>query len=128
MQDKIEARRALLEMARERGWVTLDDIMNLASGSPVDLEEATDLVREAGIDLVRTGGDSWEDLETLAEDGVGAFTVVREGPAPAEELAPGSPAVQRCGAWHKTGRQAWFLLHSRLNRGDRPPATPLVDS
>jgi RNA polymerase primary sigma factor len=94
---KLVERLEAVEQARERGWITLEELMNLASGSPIDLDDATDLARAAGIDLVKSkgddGDDSWEDLETLAEEGPGAFTGVREGPVPIEELAPGGPAA-----------------------------------
>lgn len=82
-----------LEQKLERGWVTLEEILMLAAGSPVDLDEATELVRHAGIRLIdRDSGDVWDDLEKLAQEGQDAFTEpVREGPVPAEELAAGDP-------------------------------------
>ena len=85
--------RVQLEAYRARGWITLDDIMNLAAGSPVDLEEATQLTRDAGIDVVDSGRDAWEDLTTLAEDGPEAFGDVRESPATADDLSPDSAAA-----------------------------------
>jgi RNA polymerase primary sigma factor len=88
-----EKSQDLLAVARERGWITLDEVMKAASDSPVDVDEAEDLVREAGVDLVERGGDAWADLETLAEDGPGAFTPQRESPPPAEELSPDSTAA-----------------------------------
>jgi RNA polymerase primary sigma factor len=88
-----EKGRDLLAVARERGWFTLDEVMRAASGSPVDVDEARELVREAGVDLVERGGNAWDDLERLAEDGPAAFTQTRETPPPAEELAPDSPAA-----------------------------------
>src|SRR5215210_6180498 len=92
-EGKRAARRALLSAARERGWTNLEELLELAAGSPIDVDEAKGLVRESGVDLVETGGDSWEDLETLAEEGPAAFSVVPEGPAPADELAADSPAA-----------------------------------
>ncbi len=86
-------RRRAIEAAAERGWVTLDDLFQMASGSPVDLEEATDLARQAGIELVDGDGDGWDDVRTLADEGPGAFTVVPEGPPPTEELMAGGPAA-----------------------------------
>ena len=83
----------LLEATRQRGWLTLDEVMQAASGSPVDFDEATDTVRQAGISLVEREGDPWEDLETLAQNGPQAF---QERPLPrprAEELAADSPAA-----------------------------------
>jgi RNA polymerase primary sigma factor len=88
-----EADAESLQAARERGWTTLDELMSLASGSPVDVEEAKDLVRDAGIELTDEDGDAWQDLETLADEGPSAFTGVREAPATAEELMPGGPAA-----------------------------------
>ena len=44
---KYASDRVQLDAYRARGWITLDDIMNLAAGSPVDLEEATRLTRDA---------------------------------------------------------------------------------
>jgi RNA polymerase primary sigma factor len=90
---KDRARRDLLNAAQERGWITLDELLRLSEGSPVDLEEATALTREAGIDLIEDGGDAWEDVATLAEEGPEAFRVERERPARAEELLPGEPAA-----------------------------------
>ena len=59
--------RTAVADARERGWITLDEIMQLASGSPVDADEAMHVTREAGIGLVDDGAraqdDPWTDLE-----------------------------------------------------------------
>ncbi len=82
-----------LAAAYERGWTSLEELLDLAAASPVDLEEATRLTRAAGVDLVSEGGDVWEEIETLAEEGAAAFREQREGPAAAEELAPGNPAA-----------------------------------
>jgi RNA polymerase primary sigma factor len=90
---KDQARQEQLEEAQQRGWITLEELMRLSEGSPVDLEEATALTREAGIELIEDGGDPWEDMETLAEEGPDAFRLQREGPARAEELTPGEPAA-----------------------------------
>src|SRR5579884_1105544 len=68
--------RAAVAAARERGSITLDEIMLLASGSPVDLDEAMDVSREAGVELVADDAaedDPWAAIETLAEDGAEAF-------------------------------------------------------
>jgi len=71
-----DARRdhAYLTSARERGWITLDEIMHPASGSPVDAGKAVHVAREAGIDLVEDSGERpWDDLQTPTEEGPGAF-------------------------------------------------------
>src|SRR5438046_9157416 len=54
--------------------------------------EETKLVRDSGIELVDGSRDPWDDIEILSEDGPGAFAVAPT-PAPAEELAPDSPAA-----------------------------------
>jgi RNA polymerase primary sigma factor len=90
---KERARREAIDAARERGWITLDELMRLASGSPVDMDEATDLAREAGIELVDAQGDDWEDMARFADEGPGAFSVTTEGPAVTEELMAGGPAA-----------------------------------
>src|SRR5439155_920688 len=54
-----------LEEARERGWITLDEVMCMASSSPVDLDEAIGLVRDSGVQLVEGGRDPWEELTAL---------------------------------------------------------------
>src|SRR5918912_3503898 len=82
-----------LAPVRERGYTTLEELMQLASGSPVDADEATELAQEAGIELIHRDTDSWDDLETLADEGPAAFSVVPEGPAPSEELTGDSPAA-----------------------------------
>lgn len=91
---KVRPAEQAIQAARERGWITLDEILDCASGSPVDLDEAIDLTQQAGIDVLPThDGDTWNDLERFAESGPEAFAAVREGPTPAEELGPGSPAA-----------------------------------
>jgi RNA polymerase primary sigma factor len=94
-----DARRdhAYLAAARDRGWITLDEIMKLASGSPVDADEAIHVAREAGIGLANDSadgnGDSWTDLTTLAEDGPSAFLPsARDEEAATDELMAGGPA------------------------------------
>ncbi|MDP8922152.1 MAG: sigma-70 family RNA polymerase sigma factor [Chloroflexota bacterium] len=92
---------AYVAAARERGWITLEELLQLASGSPVDLGEAVELTREAGIDLVDEAEASpWDDLGKLAEDGPAAFTGRRAdreeaeaASAAADELLAGGPAA-----------------------------------
>jgi RNA polymerase primary sigma factor len=93
MQQPLEdRRRQQLEAAKQRGWITLEELMELASGSPVDLDKATDLAHEAGIEVVANGGDPWEDIETLASDGPDAFARRRAPATPPDDLTPDSPA------------------------------------
>jgi RNA polymerase primary sigma factor len=95
-----DARRdhAYLKAAQERGSITLDEIMQLASGSPVDLDEALHVTREAGIELSEDSShddnaDPWADVSTLAEDGPSAFhPSARDEEAATDELMAGGPA------------------------------------
>jgi RNA polymerase primary sigma factor len=83
-----------LEETLERGWLTLEELMQLTAHSPVDAEETMDLARSAGIDVVDRAGDPWDDIHTLAEEGPEAFRErVREGPATGEELAAEDPGT-----------------------------------
>ncbi|HEV8634777.1 MAG TPA: sigma-70 family RNA polymerase sigma factor [Chloroflexota bacterium] len=74
-----------IEQARQRGWITLDEILHMASGSPVDVDEALDLTRAAGIQIVSDGSDGWADIEKFAGQGSEAFTPVRQRPEPSRE-------------------------------------------
>jgi RNA polymerase primary sigma factor len=116
--------------ARLRGSITLERIMQLASESPVDLDEATELAREAGIQLVERDGDPWEQLERFAEEGPDAFRETREGPAPAEDVAVGDQATMYLGEISRTPlltaqeeiqlsqeREAGIEARSRLEAG-----------
>jgi len=94
--------RAYIEAARERGWITLEELLQLASGSPVDLDEAVELTRESGIELVESDSDAspWDDLTKLAEDGPAAFSPGRGARGNVEaaqdvddELLAGGPAA-----------------------------------
>jgi RNA polymerase primary sigma factor len=108
-----DARRdhAYLAAARDRGWITLDEIMQLASGSPVDADEALHVTREAGIGLSDTADDddhdtgrtgAWDDISTLADEGPAAFLpggsssrddpTTRDDEAATDELMAGGPA------------------------------------
>jgi RNA polymerase primary sigma factor len=82
-----------IERKLERGWITLEEILMLSAGSPIHLDEATELGRRAGLRMTEGGeGDVWEDIEKLADEGQSAFTEpVREGPAAADDLAMGDP-------------------------------------
>jgi RNA polymerase primary sigma factor len=91
-----------IEAAQQRGWITLEHLIDLASHSPVDTHEARELARQAGIDLVEGEGDPWEHIERLADEGPGAFRETREGPAAAEELGPGDPATLYLGEISRT--------------------------
>jgi RNA polymerase primary sigma factor len=73
-----------IERARERGWITLDEIMHLASGSPVDAEEAIEITRAAGIGLLDDESDGWGELEKLADDGPDKYKEAKAAPKEVE--------------------------------------------
>jgi RNA polymerase primary sigma factor len=86
-----------LQAARERGSITLDEIMRLASGSPVDLDEAIHVTREAGVGVAEgdedSSADPWADISTLADEGPAAFLPTsRDEEAATDELMAGGPA------------------------------------
>src|SRR5215216_1895602 len=47
----------LLLLARERGFVTLEDVVRVAVDEPVDLDEIRDSLEEAGFELVEAGDE-----------------------------------------------------------------------
>jgi RNA polymerase primary sigma factor len=87
---------AAVVSARERGSITLDEIMQIASGSPVDLDDALDATHEAGIELTQADGeddDPWASIETLAHEGPDALTAsARPTPDVTDDLMAGGPA------------------------------------
>ena len=90
---KREKRLALVRAARNRGYVTLDEILQAASGSPVDADTAEDISRDLSIELTGSDNNPWEDIGRMAEEGPSAFTRVREGTPTAEDLQADSPAA-----------------------------------
>jgi RNA polymerase primary sigma factor len=91
-----------VDAARERGWITLEEIIDIASGSPVDVEEAAGVAEHVGFDITDEDGDPWDQLGRMAEEGPDALRPTREGPAPAEEFAPGNPAALYLGEISRT--------------------------
>ncbi len=92
-----------LEQARERGTTSLAELFELASGSPVDNEEAMELAHAVGIHLGEAEGDPWEHIERFADEGTDAYRETREGPAAAEEVgAVGDPATVYLGEISRT--------------------------
>jgi RNA polymerase primary sigma factor len=84
---------ALLAAARERGWITLAELIQLGSHSPARSEETARLAHAAGIELVdEEHGDAWQGLGTLAQEGPAAFASAAEAPPTEEAHAPREPA------------------------------------
>lgn len=97
----------LLLLARERGYVTLEDVVRVAVDEPVDLDDIRESLEEAGFELVEAGdeddvprplgvgtgsaalgGDRTEEEEVV----IGAH-ILRAAAIEAEELMPDTPAA-----------------------------------
>jgi RNA polymerase primary sigma factor len=94
----------LLLLARERGFVTLEDVVRVAVDEPVDLDDIRESLEEAGFELVEAGdeedvprplgsatplaGDATEEEEVV----IGAH-ILRAAALEAEELMPDTPAA-----------------------------------
>ncbi len=96
----------LLLLARERGFVTLEDVVRVAVDEPVDLEDIRESLEEAGFELVEAddddtarplglgsspasrGSDGIEEEEVV----IGAH-ILRAAALEAEELMPDTPAA-----------------------------------
>src|SRR5581483_1893416 len=81
-----EGHHQAVEAARARGWITLEEVVEAASESPADPNEASELAREAGLQLVERDTNPWDELHNLAEAGVRALEPELEEPT-AEALA-----------------------------------------
>ena len=97
----------LLLLARERGYVTLEDVVRVAVDEPVDLEDIRESLEEAGFELVEAEDDDdtarplglepssvSRGVETVEEEEVviGAH-ILRAAALEAEELMPDTPAA-----------------------------------
>ena len=95
----------LLLLARERGFVTLEDVVRVAVDEPVDLEELRESLEEAGFELIDADDDdtarplglgtapaSSSDATEEEEVVVGAH-ILRAAALEAEELMPDTPAA-----------------------------------
>src|SRR5215212_10547117 len=93
----------LLLLARERGYVTLEDVVRVAVDEPVDLEDLRDSLEEAGFELIDAEDDdtakplgvgeaSASRSETEEEEVVVGAHILRAAALEAEELMPDTPA------------------------------------
>jgi RNA polymerase primary sigma factor len=94
----------LILLARERGFVTLEDVARVAVDEPVDLEDLRESLEEAGFELIDA-----EDDDTARPLGVGAVAtsrdaveeeevvigahILRAAALEAEEMMPDTPAA-----------------------------------
>ncbi|MCC6178062.1 MAG: sigma-70 family RNA polymerase sigma factor [Chloroflexi bacterium] len=95
----------LLQLARERGYVTLEDVARTVVDEPVDIDELRESLEEAGFELVEDEEESPRPLawastaasartDTVEEEEVviGAH-ILRAAALEAEELMPDTPAA-----------------------------------
>ncbi|MGE3909473.1 MAG: RNA polymerase sigma factor RpoD/SigA [Chloroflexota bacterium] len=96
----------LLLLARDRGFVTLDDVVRVAVDEPVDLEDLRESLEEAGFELVEDEEDAPKPLAwatTTAttrgaeppeeEEVVVGAHILRAAALEAEEMMPDTPAA-----------------------------------
>jgi RNA polymerase primary sigma factor len=75
----------LLLLARERGFVTLEDVVRVAVDEPVDLEDLRESLEEAGFELIDA-----EDDDTARPLGVGTVQASRTDAVEEEEVVIGA--------------------------------------
>jgi len=95
----------LLLLARERGFVTHEDVVRVAVDEPVDLEELRESLEEAGFELVEDEEDAPKPLAWAAttakrtadppeeEEVVVGAHILRAAALEAEEMMPDTPAA-----------------------------------
>ncbi|MCC7371048.1 MAG: sigma-70 family RNA polymerase sigma factor [Chloroflexi bacterium] len=99
------AKEKLLLLARERGFVTLDDVVRVAVDEPVDLEELRESLEEAGFELIEDEDDAAKPLawgsavaatttdRAEEEEVVVGAHILKAAALEAEELMPDTPAA-----------------------------------
>ena len=97
----------LVLLARERGYVTLEDVARVAADEPIDLDEIREALEEAGFELVESEEDEEDAPRPLAwgtetsketqapeeEEVVVGAHILRAAALEAEELMPDTPAA-----------------------------------
>src|SRR4051794_21035832 len=58
--EREERRNQLLEIARTRGYVTVEDLLEIAPPGELDIDEIREMLEEAGIELIESD-DEEED-------------------------------------------------------------------
>ena len=104
---RTEAKEKLLQVARERGYVTLEDVARVAVDEPVDLDDIRETLEEAGFELVESeeeeedrpkplawgSGPAKSDGDVVEEEVVIGAHILRAAAIEAEELMPDTPAA-----------------------------------
>ncbi|MFN0074811.1 MAG: sigma-70 family RNA polymerase sigma factor [Chloroflexota bacterium] len=105
--DREERRKQLLEIARARGYVTVEDILEIAPPGELDIDEIREMLEEAGIELLESDDDEderpatslgWTDSSDLSTESVDTGeteerVLIRAPFLEAEELVPETPAA-----------------------------------
>jgi RNA polymerase primary sigma factor len=104
--EREERRQQLLELAHQRGYVTVEEIVELVQPGELDLDEIREMLEEAGIELVESDDDEdetpatplgWKDtsdISTVDEPPEAEERVLIRAPfLEAEELVPETPAA-----------------------------------
>jgi len=105
-----ETKQKLLQLARERGFVTLEDVARAVLDEPVDLDDLRETLEEAGFELVESADDDEDETDSpqplawgpevaepepeaeVEEEVIGAH-ILRAAALEAEELMPDTPAA-----------------------------------
>ncbi len=104
---RTEVKDKLLQLARERGYVTLEDVARVVADEPVDLDDIRESLEEAGFELVETeeeeedapkplawgSGPVASDGDVVEEEVVVGAHILRAAALEAEELMPDTPAA-----------------------------------
>jgi RNA polymerase primary sigma factor len=105
ISEREDRRRQLMELARERGYVTVEDILELTPPGQLDMEEIREMLDEAGVELVESDDDEddhpaelgWaESTDASAETETSEAeerVLIRAPFLEAEELVPETPAA-----------------------------------
>ncbi len=103
-----EAKEKILQVARERGYVTLEDVTRVTADEPVDLDDIREALEEAGFELVESEEEEEDRPKPLAwgsgparatasdvveEEVVVGAHILRAAAIEAEELMPDTPAA-----------------------------------
>ena len=109
-QARDKTKERLLELARERGYLTLEDVARTVADEPVDLDDIRETLEDAGFELIESSnGDedsdddsprplSWAASPTISageveEEVVVGAHILRAAALEADELMPDTPAA-----------------------------------
>ncbi len=106
--EREDRRNQLLEIARTRGYVTVEDLMEIAPPGELDIDEVREILEEAGIELLESDDEEedtpppttlgWTEGSDLTAESVDAAgteerVLIRAPFLEAEELVPETPAA-----------------------------------